>query len=449
VKALFVVLGLLVMFTGACSREGLSSIAREDLFSLEIGRLEDQLALYSLEGDRGISRVGLTMREGLFYISDGNGDKIVNYNSYGDLLFMVYNDESNPAPLSLRTGREENAAVTRWAFRYPLRDPGRIAVDSRKHIYVEDRLPDDRYGYDVESKALLDSIVLHFDQDGRFVDYLGQGGRGGSPFSRIAGLYTSMRDELVVVCRQATGWTAYWYASNGEVFSVLQLKNNAIPVPADWPAVSCSVDAIMAAPDSRELYVKVDYYRDIYDDSTNTRTGTEPDSSLIWVIDMKTGAYVDCLEVPFLEQTAVINGRRETLRMLYSMMGLVRGGQVFLSFPVDEGYSLLILRREGRGEAGSADGRAVQGSGAYQGSGGSGESRESEAPQGNDSPLERPMTPSVSLEQQRALIQVDREELYLNSFDLSAEGILSALLVSDYEAKIVWWRTDKILGSDG
>jgi hypothetical protein len=418
--------GLLVLFAGSCSRTGINSIAREDLFSLEIGRLEDQLALYSMEGDRGMSRLGLTMREGLFYISDGNGNKVVNYNSYGDLLFMVYNDESNPAPLDLRTNSGGNTTVTRWAFTYPLREPGQIAVDSRKHIYVEDRLPDDRYGYDAEGKALLDSVVLHFDQEGRFVEYIGQEGIGGSPFSRIAGLYTSMRDELVVVCRQTTGWTVYWYESGGNIFSVLQLKNNAIPVPADWPEVSSSVDAIMASPDSRELYLKVDYYRDIYDDSTNTRTGTEPDSSLIWIIDMKTGVYLDCLEVPFLEQTTVVNGRRETLRMLYSMMGLVRGGQVFLSFPVDEGYSLLILRRE----PGLLGNEATGG------------------PEGSQGPVPPPV-PFGSLEQQRALIQVNQEELYLNDFDLSDEGILSALLVSDYEAKIVWWRTDKILGSDG
>jgi hypothetical protein len=392
------------------------SVAREDLFSLDIGRLEDQLALYNLEGDRGISRVGLSMRDGLFYLSDGNGEKIVRYNSYGDLLFMIYNEESNPAPLSLRTNTGENPMVTRWAFTYPLREPGRIAVDERKHIYVEDRLPDDRHGYDAETKALLDSIVLHFDEDGRFVEYLGQGGVGGSPFSRIAGLYSSMRDELVVVCRATTGWTVYWYAADGEILSVFRLQNNAIPVPADWPELSTSVDAIMAAPDSRELYLKVDYYRDTYDDSTNTRTGTEPDSSLIWVMDITSGSYVDCLEVPFLEWQLQINGRRETQRMLYSMLGLARGGQVFLSFPVDEGYSLLILRR------GSA----------------------SDLPRDAGSLL-----PSVSLEQRRTLIQVDREELYLNRFDLSEEGILSALLVSDYEAKIVWWRTDKILIEGG
>ncbi|MDR0669808.1 MAG: hypothetical protein LBF95_06970, partial [Treponema sp.] len=241
-------------------------------------------------------------------------------------------------------------------------------------------------------------------------------GVGGTPFSRIAGIYTTVRDELVVVCRQTSGWVVYWYGSGGRGPLVINLKNNAIPAPPDWPEVSASVDAIMAAPDSRELYLKVDYYRDIYDDSTDTRVGTEPDSSLIWVMDPGTGAYVDCLEVPFLEQTAFVNGRRQTLWMLYSMMGIAGEGRVFLSFPVDEGYSILILRRNGergRVENASGDGKVV--------------------------------APSASLEQSRGLINVDKEELYLNSFDLSEDGIISAILVGDYEAKLVWWRTDRIL----
>ncbi|MDR1970906.1 MAG: hypothetical protein LBQ46_03200 [Treponema sp.] len=408
VAALFVILAL-----GACSRGEIDSIAREDLFTLEIGRMEDQLALYNLQGDRGLSRVGLAMRDGLFYIADGNGNKIVRYNSYGDLLFMIYNDESNPVPLSLRTNIGEDVTVTRWAFTYPLRSPGRIAVDSRKHIYVEDRLPDERHGYDAESRALLDSIVLHFDQDGRFIEYLGQGGIGGSPFSRITGLYTSAQDEVAVVCREAAGWTVHWYSSSGEILSVLNLKNNAVPTPADWPSGFVSVDSIMAAPDARELYIKVDYYRNIYDDSTGARTGTEPYSSLVWVMDIETGSYTGCLEVPFLEEPVTVNGRRETARMLYTMMGVVRGGRVFFSSPEEEGYSLLILRREDRGEKSQA------------------------------------VTPSTSLEQRHGLIRVEGEELYLNSFNLSGEGILSALLVSEFEVRLVWWRTDKILAEGG
>jgi hypothetical protein len=41
---------------------------------------------------------------------------------------------------------------------------------------------------------------------------------------------------------------------------------------------------------------------------------------------------------------------------------------------------------------------------------------------------------------------VDNEELQFNDFHLSAEGILSALLVDEWKVKLVWWRPDKFIG---
>ncbi|GHV52646.1 lipoprotein [Spirochaetia bacterium] len=394
----FILFAFLPLFFSVCSRDQAVSIAREDLFTLDIGRLEDQLALYNLEGS---TAVNIAMRDGLFYISDGKGQKIVQYTSYGDILFMIYNEETNPEPLTLRTNIDDSVVVTRWAFSWPLREPGHLAVDSRKHIYAEDRLPDDRYSVDPESRALLNSIVLHFDQDGRFVEYLGQEGIGGSPFPLISGIYTSIRDEIAVVCRIPTGWNIYWFDAAGTLLYLVQLKNNAVPVPPDWPKVSSSMDTIMAAPDSRTLYFKVDYDRDTFDESTNTRSGNELDSSIIWIMDVETGSYTGRVEVPFLEYTFNENGRRVNARVLYSMLGAIRDGWVYLSFPVESGYSILILN--------------------------------SDADAGGD--------------HRQGTIRVDRDELQLNTFDLSAEGILSALLVSSYEAKLVWWRTDKILGA--
>jgi hypothetical protein len=399
-KRFFVLVSLLFPFFGACSRGEVTSIAREDLFVLDIGRMEDQIALYNLEGDNGIRRTDFTMRDGLFYISDSGGEKIVRYNSYGDLLFMIYNDETNPQPLTLRTNIEDSAQVTRWAFSYPLRKPGEIAVDSRKHIYAEDALPYDRHSVDAESKALLDSIILHFDADGRFIEYLGQEGIGGSPFPRITGLYTSARDELAVVCRLPTGWNIYWYDSAGTLLYLVPLKNSAVPVPPDWPSVSPSVDAVMASPDSRRLYLKVDYYRDTFDESTNTRTGNEPDSSVLWIMNVEDGTYRGSMEVPLFEYSFNENGHTVNARTLYSMLGLIRNGGVFFYFPVESGYSLLFLN-------------------ANSDSGG---------------------------EPRRGFIQVDNEELQFNTFDLSSEGILSALLVNTWQARLVWWRTDKFLG---
>jgi hypothetical protein len=387
-----------VLLLSACSRGEVASIDREDLFTLDIGRMEDQIALYNLEGDNSIRQTDFTMRDGLFYISDSNGEKIVRYNSYGDLLFMIYNEETNPPPLSLRTNIEDSARVTRWAFSYPLRIPGEVAVDSRKHIYIEDNLPYDRHNVDSESKALLDSIILHFDADGRFIEYLGQEGIGGSPFPRIIGLYTSVRDELAVVCRLPTGWNIYWYDSTGILLYLVQLKNTAVPVPPDWPEVSSSVDAIFPSPDSRRLYLKIDYYRDTFDESTNTRTGNEPDSSFLWIMNVEDGTYTGSVKLPFFEYTFEEDGRRVNARLLYSMLGVIRHGGVFLYFPLETGYSLLFLDTGAGGEP------------------------------------------------RRGFIRVNTEELQFNTFDLSAEGILSALLVDNWEVKVVWWRTDKFLG---
>jgi hypothetical protein len=77
-------------------------------------------------------------------------------------------------------------------------------------------------------------------------------------------------------------------------------------------------------------------------------------------------------------------------------LGVVKNGRVFLTFPVEDGYSIMILSTDPN-------------------------------------------------EQRRGFIQVESEELEYNAFSISAEGILSALLATDFNAKLVWWRTDKFL----
>jgi hypothetical protein len=268
-----VFLCVLVICTGSCSEKRIGFVDREELFSLDIGPMEDQIALYQLEGNRGIRRIGFAMQDGQFYIADGNSGKIVRYNSYGDLLFMIYNEDTNPPPINLKTNITEGEQATRWAFTYPLKEPGWITVDSRKYIYVEDRLSPMEYRFDSESNVLLDGVILRFDQNGRFIDYLGREGIGGSPFPRIVGLNTSTGDELAVICRIPDGWNIYWYNASGVLLFLVRIELKSIPSMPDWPASLSSIDCIHAAPDSRKLYLKVDYYRDAFDQSTNIRTG--------------------------------------------------------------------------------------------------------------------------------------------------------------------------------
>ncbi|MDR2096711.1 MAG: hypothetical protein LBP76_14510 [Treponema sp.] len=392
---------ILALLLAGCSGDKPVQVEREDLFTLDIGRQEDQIALYGLDGDQGIPRVDISMRDGLFYIADGNGEKIVRYNSYGDLLFMIYNEETNPVPLSLRP-MQEGGVVTRWTFDYPFLEPSKIAVNSRKHIYASDKLPPERHGFDTENKALLDSIVLHFDEKGDIIEYLGQEGKGGSPFPRITGIHTSVQDEFAVVCRLPKGWNIYWFDADGTVLFLVPLSEQAGPVPHDRETAISSVDSLFIAPDERKIYFKVDYYRDTYDESTGLRTGNEPDSSVIWIMNVEDGSYAGSMEIPLFEYTFTENNRRVTEKMFYSFLGVMRGGRVFLSFPVEGGYSLLIMSSEF----------------------------------------------ATNNEQRQGFIRVDGEELLFNTFDLSDEGILSALLLNDWQAKVVWWRTDKLIGDN-
>jgi hypothetical protein len=395
-KFFLVVFVSAVLLFGGCNEEQIPSVAREDLFSLDIGRLEDQIDLFNLEGNRSVKKTALAMRDGLFYISNGNGEKIVRYTSYGDHLFMIYNEETNPPPLSLKP-LESGGVVTRWALTYPLFNPGVIAVDSRKHIYAEDRFPYERHSFDTENNVLLDNMILHFDADGRFVEYLGQEGVGGTPFPRISGIYTTVQDELAVICRLPQGWNIYWFDSEGVLLYQIPLGNDVIPIPQDRSEVFSSVDTIVAAPDARRLFIKVDYYRVTYDESTNTRSGNQEDSSVIWIMNVEDGSYTGTIEVPFFEYTFNVNNRRVTENLLYSMLGVIKANRVFLFFPVEGGYSILILA-------------------------------------------------AGSKEQRRCFIKVDDEELQFNAFNLSEDGILSGLLANSWEAKLVWWRTDRLAG---
>uniref|UniRef100_A0A7C3E3E6 Lipoprotein n=1 Tax=Gracilinema caldarium TaxID=215591 RepID=A0A7C3E3E6_9SPIR len=393
IRILIIALVGLLSFS-SCSSKEVQSVDRQNLFRLDIGRLENQIDLFGLDQSPAMLKTHIAMRDGIFYISDSKGQKVSKFTSYGDLLSMIYNQETNPPPFTLKKDSKSTEIVTRRAVSYPLIQNGNITVDSRKHLYVEDRLPPDRRTYDAEKRVLFDSTVLHFDSDGNFIEYLGQEGIGGTPFPYINNLYTSIHDELAVVCRLPTGWNVYWFDANGAMLYVVLIRNEDLPVPKG-ETLYPSLDSISVAPDSRHLIIKIDYYKDSFDESTKTKSGIVFDRSILWVMNVEDGAYLNSVEIPPFDQ--IQSNQKEKVQLVYSVLGVSRGGKVFLSIPDTNGYHLLVLDLESR-------------------------------------------------DQKRGFIQVDPDELAFNTFYLSEEGILSALLATDYEAKVVWWRTEKFTG---
>jgi len=46
--------------------------------------------------------------------------------------------------------------------------------------------------------------------------------------------------------------------------------------------------------------------------------------------------------------------------------------------------------------------------------------------------------------QRRGIIKISPDERHYLVFNISPDGLLSALLADEYTVKLVWWRTDKL-----
>ena len=85
-----VIIVFCLFFTSCLKNETVQSISETELFSLPYGNFEEQLSISDLN-DVGNVRFGIAMQDGFFYIVNGESKKILELNSYGDLLTLFYN----------------------------------------------------------------------------------------------------------------------------------------------------------------------------------------------------------------------------------------------------------------------------------------------------------------------------------------------------------------------
>lgn len=381
----------------ACSgRREAIAVGREQLFSLSYGKAEDQVDLFQSSSAAIPLKTRLAMREGIFYISNGAGGRITRFSSFGDVLSMVYNPDHNPEPLLLKPQADKGAAGRR-AIQYPFRAVGEIAVDARQNIFVEDRLPAERRVYDKDLDAMLDHVVLRFDKEGNSLDYLGQDGVGGTPFPFIENIYVTASDDCVVVAMTQTYWIVDWFDSKGSVRHSLRIRRDSLPQPQGEKGLIANLDRICPDSDGSRLVVKIDYYRESVDPSTKADSGVEFAGAWAYHMDPSTGEISERWEVPTIETPASQGGKDAGPAMVRipELLGMADSRLFYIS-------------------SGDTDKSVVS--------------------------IYDVRTKATS----RYSIDVAADELYYSTLYLSPEGILCALLGTRYEARVVWWRFDKI-----
>ena len=201
---------------GSCVARTPVELVGDELFSLGIGPLDEQLDLVRVAGAPAPYTTRVAMRDGLFYIANGNARKVMQLSSHGDLLLLIYDPARNPAPVGLAPGG--NGTATRTAVKHRFRELSHIAVDSRRRILVVDAAGD-------ESAAGYGQLVKRFGPDGSYLGAIGREGPEGTPFPFVERVTVMADDTLVVTARTGLQWLTYWYDADGHLQERLELDH--------------------------------------------------------------------------------------------------------------------------------------------------------------------------------------------------------------------------------
>ena len=385
-----------LVFTSCLRNETVQSISETELFSLPYGNFEEQLSVTDLN-DVGDVRFGIAMQDGFFYIVNGESKKILELNSYGDLLTLFYNEDSQTAHLLENSNRPDKSI--HHEISYPFDYPGMVAVDSNKNVYTVCSIPWDRQEKSDDGTTLYSHTVLRFARDGSSVDYIGQQGPGGTPFPYIKNIYTTSKDELVVVAASTEGVLVYWFASDGFLKYMIPVTTKDAPSVADKEEHSdnfLTIQNVVPDPVSYKLYVQIDYYSSYVDEDSKVQSGINYIQSLLYPLNIESGTYEEPVSVPPYEESVVSDYSKLTYRIPYDFLGVTKSGWKFFIVKTEDGFNIEMIQSESQ--------RILR--------------RHFNAVHGN---------------------------IVYDTMCLSQDGILTALYLEKEKARVVWYRTDNLI----
>ncbi len=383
-------------FYFSCSKNNVvESISETELFTLNYGNFEEQLSISDLN-TVGEVRYGIVMKDGFFYIVDGSSKKTMELNSYGDLLTLFYNEDSQTKELLEKS--TQNPLSVRHQLGFPFDYPGKIAVDSKKCIYTVCTIPRNRQE-ESENGLLYSQAVLRFTRDGSSVEYIGQQGPGGTPFPYIRNIYTTEKDELVVVSNSNEGMIIYWFTSDGFLKNMIPINSKDVPtddIPETSNEIYWSLENVIPDTVENKLYVKIDYYSSYLDEESRVQSGINYLQTLLYPLDTETGLYGEPVSIPPYEESVVVDYSRLTYKIPYDFLGVTKNGWKYFIIKTEKGFNIEMIQNE-------------------------------------------------SQKILRRQFDINHEDNLFYTMSVSHEGIITALYIDKNKARVVWYRTDTLI----
>ncbi len=412
-KSFFIFVGLgvssLITFTSCTDNTTPGVLEENNLFSLAYGNYENEVNLFDLNNATDINTRHM-MRDGFFYIANGEAGKIMQLTSYGDLIGIIYDSERNPIPTFIDTLNDEVLSAldeqtgdsTQIAVSYPFNRIGKMAVDNDKNLYVTDYLPVERYETDPVTGSILRQVILRFEPDGTFVDFLTQEGLGGLPFPLIQSLHTTSNNELIAVCLDTNGHTIFWFSNTGILLTKITFNETMIPkqeLDLDTE-MFISLESIIPSLNEPILYLKTDYYGQKVDESTLVASSIGFDKTLVHPYNVNESSFGNPISIPAYETNITQGYNSEVFLHPYAFLGVTESGGMFFSVTEESGLDILIAQDDGQSVV-------------------------------------------------RRKIDIDLTDGIYQDFSISNTGIISALIAYDTDVALSWWRTDSVVQQSG
>lgn len=386
------------LFFSCAKKNVVESITEDELFTIPYGKFEEQLDIFSLN-EVGDIQTGLYMQDGFFYLVNGESQKVMELNSYGDLLTLFYNEDSQTKQL-IDSSEDKGISIHR-EISYPFSYTGKLAVDSEKCMYIVCTIPRDRQELSPDGNLLYCQTVLRVPRDGGQIDYIGQQGPGGTPFPVIRNIYTNANNEFVVVSASLDGLMVFWFGNDGFIKSMIPVS------AADAPGVTgidedsnvyMTVENVIPDFNEYKLYVKIDNYSSYSDKASKAQAGISYINTLLYPLDISTGFYGNPVSVPAYEESVTVDYSRLVYKIPYDFLGVTKSGWKFFVVSTTNGFDVEMINSE------------------------------------NQKVLHRHF-------------DVNKSDVLYHNISLSSDGIISALYADENHARVVWYRTDKLIAN--
>ena len=389
---------LLIIILISCGSGKSEYVSMEKLFDINYGKLEDEIDLTQKQSFDIPVSTDLQMKDGIIYILNGNLQKMMKFNSDGDLFSVIMNKDLNPEPVIVDNENSSGIISNRKGIYFQFNNASNLAVDSQQNIYVSDILHADKQEWDADLNTMLTGVVYRFDNNGNFSDFIGQDGPGGMPFPYITDIQTNSENELAVISKTAESNPVYWFDSTGRLLYQIEITNSLIPVPDDNNTI-VSIDSISIPESDHKLFIKCDFYTSFINEQTGKETDVDFLKSSIYVLNLDSGNFDTVTDIPevFTSGGDNISFSDERLRVIYSILGISGNNKIFLSTIIeDNSYKLLILN--------------INGNVIY-----------------------------------TTKLNTGDANLYSTDMDLDNNGIITSILSGADFSSVVWWRTDRII----